>query len=914
MSAPERRKGASWTHARDGVAWYSCSTASRPYDVFRGFFRYLGSHRRDLALLIFLSVFVVFVFMGPVVWHANVWLYGTGHDAVGTVGSIRARLDAAQSGKFPALLGMPFPPEDAAAAAAPLWSSAAVALARAFSPLTAANIMVSIGFVGTTVSLFLLLRSLGVSRASAFFGAVVFGVSPIRLAESQQHIAYLDEFWFVLEGAILLRIRDRITLRPAVALGLCIALTELDNPYLGYFSGVLAAFWFVVIGIGRIRQQRWMLTRALAIQAVTSLSVLVAVVLVTQWSLLTAPRSQPQAYSNADSINHTLSELDSLSLRWWNFFLPYPENPIIGPIGHFVFMAHLGGSTETEQSTMTGYTALALAILGALYAYRREARDAAREIPVVGDGQTANADFGRYGRHSFIRLRGLAGFAMSCIGAGIIFGLPPEFLVGSITLDTPSYFVHLVLPEIRTTSRIDLIIQLGVAILSALGVEVLLLKVRSSGPRNVVLCAVTLAVLLEYTDVPPWHYVKLLPAPPVYQWLASLTSQQAAIVVQYPIASASFATTALYAFYAYDVHHHPLFNGVAAGTPSDALRRNLLDLLNPTNPASWAALGVKTVTVDTTYYAESFHNAGLAWASIFAGQLPSGLVVRHVDTQATGYAVTAPPAPLVAGLGDGFGDALLGPDGREWRWVAGTASVWLDNVTPNAVQIVLWTEGHNNVVAHSVRWPGYVPAPVGAAQRQSPLAITVTAQPGMHSFVLDSVGPQQPVEGSGNSTPEAVQLRSLEPAPVRPLKAQFVAGGTARFALTGVSTDACTVQAGASLAVALLWHVDAPTSRDETVFVHLVGPGGTLAAQADGPPDGGAVATAHAAPGSDISDVHALPLPPTLPPGPYQLQAGLYDPHSMQRLPLHGGGDAVDLGSVTVVTPSAGPKRVPCSW
>ena len=55
-----------------------------------------------------------------------------------------------------------------------------------------------------------------------------------------------------------------------------------------------------------------------------------------------------------------------------------------------------------------------------------------------------------------------------------------------------------------------------------------------------------------------------------------------------------------------------------------------------------------------------------------------------------------------------------------------------------------------------------------------------------------------------------------------------------------------------------------------------------------------------------IPDTHAIPLPPDLPPGRYEVRAGLYDPGTGIRLPLQfvdgapAEGDSVTLGSVTI--------------
>jgi len=60
------------------------------------------------------------------------------------------------------------------------------------------------------------------------------------------------------------------------------------------------------------------------------------------------------------------------------------------------------------------------------------------------------------------------------------------------------------------------------------------------------------------------------------------------------------------------------------------------------------------------------------------------------------------------------------------------------------------------------------------------------------------------------------------------------------------------------LTVHLIWKATAPPTRDYTVFVHLLGPDGTVVAQHDGPPDMGRWPTTWWAPGQVISDTQAL--------------------------------------------------------
>lgn len=91
---------------------------------------------------------------------------------------------------------------------------------------------------------------------------------------------------------------------------------------------------------------------------------------------------------------------------------------------------------------------------------------------------------------------------------------------------------------------------------------------------------------------------------------------------------------------------------------------------------------------------------------------------------------------------------------------------------------------------------------------------------------------------------------------------------------------------GQALRVQLVWTTGAQLTTRYAVFVQLLNPDGTLAAQRDSEPAGGDALTTLWRPGEPVTDNHALLLP-ELPPGTYTLIMGLYnagDPFA--RLPV----------------------------
>ncbi|MDP2660304.1 MAG: glycosyltransferase family 39 protein [Dehalococcoidia bacterium] len=122
------------------------------------------------------------------------------------------------------------------------------------------------------------------------------------------------------------------------------------------------------------------------------------------------------------------------------------------------------------------------------------------------------------------------------------------------------------------------------------------------------------------------------------------------------------------------------------------------------------------------------------------------------------------------------------------------------------------------------------------------------------------------------------------------------------------------VASGDVIPLTIRWEPIAPTPQRYKVFVHLLGPNATLWGQHDAEPAGGAQPTTGWTPGQLVSDNHGLPVPPGAPPGTYQIEVGLYNMETGQRLPVFDNagnlvGDRVVLQPVEVTRPAVFPSR-----
>ena len=123
--------------------------------------------------------------------------------------------------------------------------------------------------------------------------------------------------------------------------------------------------------------------------------------------------------------------------------------------------------------------------------------------------------------------------------------------------------------------------------------------------------------------------------------------------------------------------------------------------------------------------------------------------------------------------------------------------------------------------------------------------------------------------------------------------------------LLGYDLSADEVAPGGTLHLTLIWRCREPMNRAYTVFTHLLDAGEQVRGQKDNPPVQGSYPTTLWVSGEVIVDEYDIPVAADAAPGPHVIEVGMYDPSTMQRLPVLDPtgalGDRVLLGQVHVV-------------
>jgi hypothetical protein len=208
-------------------------------------------------------------------------------------------------------------------------------------------------------------------------------------------------------------------------------------------------------------------------------------------------------------------------------------------------------------------------------------------------------------------------------------------------------------------------------------------------------------------------------------------------------------------------------------------------------------------------------------------------------------------------------------------------------------------DSQGQVAVEQAFTPGgaYTPAqwhPGETLRDQVDVRLPAALETGTYTWALAVDGaPPVPVGSLAITAPE----RLLSPPPVNTV----LDADLGPLTLHGFSLSAGSHPRGADLPLTLAWQANQLMPDSYHVFVHLVAPDGSLAAQSDGVPAQWARPTTGWLPGEYVMDERALFIRPDLEPGTYTLWAGMYAAATGERLGTEAFEDGrVEVGTVVV--------------
>ncbi|MHB8510211.1 MAG: hypothetical protein ACYDGR_16470 [Candidatus Dormibacteria bacterium] len=479
-----------------------------------------------------LSVLVVASLWGlvvtwPVAIHLGDYIYGTPGDATGAVSTFWWWGYAITHGKpilDNTLQGVPLGSEWDAIAFSPLSVFLFTPLDVLMGPIASYNLLILSSFPLTAWAMYLLARTLGVSRPGSAFAGLALAFIPYHIEKATGHGNQTHLELLILTLLLLVRWRQTGRRRNLVGAGIMAGLQAWLEPSVFYVMAFAVPTFFVVsAALPEAEMSRTAWIRRHLVAGLGMVAALVPFLPVAYLfihrpgssSSLSQQLTQAQAYGEALIYSARLRE----------YFEPWYANPLVPNSIKQYELLHLHGSNFVESSLALGYTVLALASVAV----------------------------------ACVRRRFVIALCLGLIFVGVLVSLPPDQRVGPVVLHPPTYYLTHVVTIFRVYARFAMMVQLGVCLLAGLGLGVLQARL-GGGRRQLLLSIPFLLMAVEFNNLPPTHVTQILPAPAEYIWLRD---QPQGVVMEYP-AKAGGETgqqeTQIRQYLLYQmVHQHPTF-------------------------------------------------------------------------------------------------------------------------------------------------------------------------------------------------------------------------------------------------------------------------------------------------------------------------------------------------------------------
>jgi hypothetical protein len=420
------------------------------------------------------------------------------------------------------------------------------------NPILGYNLVWILSFVLNALAMHALAWRHTRSHAAAITAALVFTFSFYKMLHAHGHLAHIWTWLIPLSLLLLERWIERPTMGRAATWAAAVILQALGSGYVAVMvvlvNGVALTWWLALV----VRDRWWIRCRQLLIVSAAGAAIILPFAL--RYSVLDQP---------------SISELRAYSADWEAYFTP----PEVTWVGQW-WLSHLGpgpGSIWGERTVFLGWLASTLAVVGAaaLIARREWTR---------------------------------AGLAISIVLLGLFLSFGPHVENG---VEGASLFRWLTaLPGIagfRAPARFALVALLGVAMLAAIGAQVLFSR---PGRRSVVAAIVIPPLMLAEWFIPAMPGGRPVPVqiPEIYRTEVLRTARAIVSLPDYR-GRADWYRGADYLLYS-TIHWRPIVNGFGRAEPRDHghIMSYMRAFPGPNNAGKMRELGIDYLVLNGARY------------------------------------------------------------------------------------------------------------------------------------------------------------------------------------------------------------------------------------------------------------------------------------------------------------------------
>jgi hypothetical protein len=480
-----------------------------------------------------------------------------------------------------------------------LWISKAAVLLTDY--ISSVNISTLLGFALTGLFAYALCYDLTKDKKAGFLCGLIFAFCPYHLNKVMEFTYVYFGTWLVLYMWALLKVKEAPTPKSIILASIAFTLTLAFSPYYGLFAliftGGLLVFCFFyqwkekILDFQTVQKRAGFLKRVLgALLFIKNLSLVFFVVLIINgWSLWNISQkiffAKPaQSTNGAMEYARSFDYLIAQSARPASYLLPASTHPVFGGFTKKMFGSIFYGRGSIEQTLYLGWMPLILAYCA--FRQWRQKRIRANQYP---EYRSSTENF-------------YIGFFLFSAATAFLCSLPPYADLGVFKIYFPSFFLYKVLPMFRAYARMGVLVSLCVAVLAGYGLKSILEKFRTQRGKMLFTTFIGLAILFEFTNIPPTRVTDISRVPEVYQWLAGQKGDF--IIAEYPFAKAAAGEAQEncdYLFYQ-TFHQKRMFNGSVLGTDAYKIRETVSKIDSPETLPILKDLGVKYVIFHSEPY------------------------------------------------------------------------------------------------------------------------------------------------------------------------------------------------------------------------------------------------------------------------------------------------------------------------
>jgi hypothetical protein len=760
-----------------------------------------------------------------------------------------------------------------------------VPLATFLDPAVVYSLELFLSFLLSGLAMYLLCADLTGNRWAAFVGGLIYAFFPNRIAHAAAgHLPQVTTYWFPIYALFLARTLRAPTTRNTVLCGLSLTLSLLVHvmhiPYLLVpLTLVVLIYEFIVV------RRCW--PNRLTVRSLF-LALSLALVLALPWFLPVASATLRGELAHMVARGSARFSSDLLS-----FVVPSPSNPVLQRLGLVPELARRIIPSSSHLNESLGYLGIVPLALGVWGGWRRQREAGAWSILALG---------------------------------AALFSLGPVLYVGGrpVTLNVDDLQVHVAMPYAlierlpfmewgRTPGRLNATVAFALAVLAAYG----LANLVKSRPRRswMAAAAVSLFIICEFISV--WPFPTSSVETPNYLALVAESSADGA-VLNLPMSERSINHEAL--LYQ-TVHQRPIVGGYVhrelPGTPGLLPFLEDLTLLPPSadviprpDPGTIPGLlrahdleyvflfeyAVRDGANTREYLTASLGAPAAVEQAVSFFQVPEE--AKDLDQPVYGLNREAwHPVEMWNGvparwMGEGAELYVYSPRLQE----AALGFVALPLASPQRLQI----EVNGNQLSTLVvgEWITHTTPVFGLERGLNHIALRALG--GCTSLTGDPRcgGVTRAVAGNANSgcSPyeysercistlfQNIHLAEIDGAPADQ-SPDLTLGNQVRFLGHNLAGQP---EPGGRISLTIYWQAMRSMEEDYIVFVHLLGPGGELIAQHDGPPLDGLYPTSEWVVDDIFTQRVVLDAPSDVPAGQYDLLTGMYSYPSLERLPVSG--------------------------